>query len=73
MPGMIYPSVRAIAVGYEKELKVIYYLDRDPNEEDRENISDFTGEILADINFSEVDEECPYSNLPFSSLNHLDS
>jgi hypothetical protein len=73
--GMIYPSIRAIAVGFEGtvKLKVIYYLDREPIEEDYENISEVTSEVFADINFSEVEELCIFSNEPFSKLESLNS
>lgn len=71
--GMIYPEIRAIAVGYEgtKKLKVIYYMDREPNEDDYENISEVTTEICADIDFQEVEELCIYTDEPFSKLDNL--
>lgn len=73
--GMIYPAIRAIAVGYEgtKKLKVIYYIDREPNENDYENLSEVTGEVCSDIEFASVEEVCIYTLEPFSQLDHLDS
>lgn len=74
--GMIYPSIRAIAVGFEKnkkKLKVIYYLDREPNEEDYENISEVTSEVCADIEFEEVEEVCDFTVEPISKLESLES
>jgi hypothetical protein len=73
--GMIYPAIRAIAVGFEgtKKLKVIYYLDKEPSEEDYENISEVTTEVCADINFAEVEEVCIYTTEPFSKLDNLNS
>ena len=73
--GMIYPSIRAIAVGFEKKqrLTVIYYLDREPNEEDYESISLVTTEVCADIGFMEVEEICEFSNERFNKLNSLNS
>jgi hypothetical protein len=73
--GMIYPSIRAIAVGYEgiKKLKVIYYLDREPTEDDYENISDVVGEMCSDINFIEVEEKCISTLEPISKLDNLES
>lgn len=73
--GMIYPEIRAIAVGWEgiQKLKVIYYLDREPIEMDFENISDVTSEVIADINFSEVDEQCIFTLLPTNQLDNLNS
>lgn len=71
--GMIYPSIRAIAVGYEgtQKLKVIYYLDREPNDDDYENISEVTTEIFADINFLESEEICIFTLEPISKLDSL--
>lgn len=73
--GMIYPSVRAIAVGFDqfKKLKVIYYLDREPVEDDYESISEVTTEVIADIDFQEVEELCIYSQDPISKLDGLNS
>ncbi len=72
---MIYPAIRAIAVGFEgtKKLTVIYYLDREPNDGDYENISEVTSEVCADIDFEEVEEICQYTLDPFFKLNSLDS
>jgi hypothetical protein len=71
--GMIYPSIRSIAVGFDglKKLKIIFYLYREPNEDDYETISEVAGEVCADINFFEVEEICIYRNEPFSKLNNL--
>lgn len=71
--GMIYPEIRAIAVGYEgeKKLKVIYYLDREPNEDDYESISEVTTEVCADINFQEVEEHCIFTKEPTNKLDNL--
>ncbi len=71
--GMIYPSIRAIAVGFVgiTKLKVIYYLDREPNQDDYESISEVTTEICSDINFAEVEELCVFTNEPFSKLDNL--
>ena len=73
--GMIYPAIRAIAVGFEglKKLKIIYYLDREPNENDYENLSIVSSEVCADIDFSEVEELCIFSMEPFSKLDNLTS
>jgi hypothetical protein len=68
--GMIYPSIRAIAVGFDslKKLKVVIYLDRKEEDFDYENLSVITSEILADINFMSVEEICCFSSIKFSSL-----
>lgn len=71
--GMIYPSIRGIAVGFEglEKLKVIYYLDREPIEDDYENISEVVGEVCADIDFEEVEEICVCAKESFSKLDNL--
>jgi hypothetical protein len=71
--GNIYPSIRAIAVGYEGEekFKIIYYLDRQPNDEDFESISDVTGKVRGDINFSEVEKLCIFTSELVSKLDNL--
>jgi hypothetical protein len=71
--GMIYPSIRSIAVGFDglKKLTIIFYLDREPNDDDYETISDVAGEVCSDINFAEVEEICVCTNAPFSELDNL--
>ena len=73
--GMIYPEIRAIAVGFDglKNLKIIYYLDREPTEEDYESISEVASEICADIEFLGVEEICIYTKELFSKLDNLES
>jgi hypothetical protein len=73
--GMIYPSIRAIAVGFEgfEKLKIICYLDREPVDEDYENLSEVTSEVCADIEFKEVEEVCIYTQEPTSKLDKLTS
>lgn len=73
--GMIYAEIRAIAVGLPKrdKLKVIVYLDREPSEFDYENLSDITGEILADIpEISNIEEVCVFTKEPINTLDILD-
>ena len=72
--GMIYPSIRAIAAGFDglEKLRVIYYLDREPIEKDYENLNTVTGEICADIDFNKVEENCIYTTQPLSKLDSLD-
>jgi hypothetical protein len=66
----VYPSIRAVAYESDdlKRLKIIYYLDREPNDMDYESLSDVCGEVLADLNFEEVEEVCEYTVRPFSTL-----
>ena len=73
--GMIYPEIRAIAVGLPNttKLKVIVYLDRDPVETDYENIKEVTGEIAADIpELNEFEEVCLFSQESINKLDNLD-
>lgn len=73
--GKIYPSIRALAVGFEdtNRLKVICYLDREARDEDYENLSEVTAEVCADIDFKEVEEDCVYTIKPFYQLDNLTS
>jgi len=73
--GMVYTSIRGIAVGFEgtEKLKVIYYLDREPTEKDYDNISDVVGEVCSDIDFSEAEGVCFFSKEPISKLHNLKS
>ncbi len=71
--GIIYPSIRSIAVGFDglKKLEVIFYLDREPTQNDYELISEVTTEVCADIHFIEVKESCIFTNEPFCNLDRL--
>jgi hypothetical protein len=71
--GMIYPEIRAIAVGFEglKKLKVVFYLDREPIEIDYDSIGEVTAEVCADIEFEQVEEICKYTLSPISNLDNL--
>jgi hypothetical protein len=71
--GMVYPSIRAIAVGFYElvNLKIIFYLDREPNETDYEIISEVATEVCADINFMGVEEICVFSTEPIAKLDSL--
>jgi hypothetical protein len=72
--GEIYAEIRAIAVGFDsKKLTIICYLDRMPIEDDYENLSNISGQILADIDFETVEEKCVFSKDLLSELDSLDS
>ena len=73
--GMIYPEIRAIAIGFlnGKKIKIIMYLDKTPEEFDNENLKEITSEILSDIpEIEEFDEQCVYSNEIINKLDCLD-
>jgi len=73
--GMIYPSIRAIGVASEgvEKLKIICYLDKQPDEDDYENLGEIAGYIMGDIDFESVEEICQYTSLPLSKLDPLDT
>lgn len=73
--GKVYPSIRAIAVGFEgeKKLNIFCYIDRMIVEDDNENLSDISAEICADIDFLVTNERCIHSLEPFSHLESLTS
>ena len=59
--GTITPGMFAIAIGWQNRyLHLIAYLDREPNEDDQEAISDIAGEIIGDFPdyFLTTKEEC---------------
>ena len=76
--GEIYPAIRAVAVGFSESraLTLRVYFDREPTDDDRENMSCVLTEIFA--NTSSNDEitastdECVFSELPLSKLDPLD-
>lgn len=71
--GMIYPSIRAVFVSFhEKELlKMVVYLDTSPTQDDFENLSEITTEILADIDFENVEEICEEYKGSLSEISDL--
>lgn len=72
---MVYPSIRAIAIGFQElyVIKIVFYLDREPNEDDYEIISEVAGEVCADINFEKAEEVCIFTKESISSLDSLNS
>ena len=74
----IYPNIRAIAVSFSpaRELRIRYYLDREPQEYDRDSIGYVTTTIISNTTSSEdicdLVEECEFSALPQNKLDPLD-
>jgi hypothetical protein len=68
--GAIYPAIRAIAYEFNelKKLKIVFYLDREPNDDDYESVSDVCAEVLGDIEFQKIEEICEYTTKSFSEL-----
>ena len=73
--GEIYPDIRAIAVGFDglNKLTIKMFLDREPDENDYEELSSISGEILGDIEFRRVEELCEYNSEKPIKLLGLDS
>src|SRR5678815_1690225 len=76
--GEIYPAIRAIAVGFSESrvLTTRFYFDREPTEDDRENMSCVLTEIFANTSsndeIAESIEELVFSDLPLSKLDPID-
>ena len=74
--GMVYSSIRGVAIGFisPETLIIKCYLDREPTDFDYENLSDIAAEVLADFEFFNKSEEyCEFTLKPFSKLDSLNS
>ena len=75
--GNVQPNVRAIAMRHTNNLLILKcYLDSLPTEQDREMLSDISGEIVSDFPSDEipkVKEECIFSEHPLYELDCLDN
>lgn len=76
--GEIYPAIRAIAVGFTDSRVMTFrvYFDRDPTDEDRENMSCVLTEIFANTSnnneITGVAEEYLFSDKSIGELEVLD-
>ncbi|MCC8427259.1 hypothetical protein [Mucilaginibacter sp. UR6-11] len=72
--GNILPTFRAIAVGIKEPhtLFIKCYLDTPPRNKEYETLSDISAEIIADIDFDQVEEVCEYTTKPLSKLDSFD-
>lgn len=74
----IYPAIRAIAVGFSESraLSVRMYLDREPSQKDRENLSCILTVIFSNTSSNDditaCKEECIFSEKPLNDLDLLD-
>ncbi|PZQ17989.1 MAG: colicin [Ancylobacter novellus] len=76
--GEVYPAIRAIAVRYSPEENTLLlraYLDREPTEDDNENIAIIETNIFAMTTRAEIassQAECVHTNAPHGRLDPLD-
>jgi len=76
--GEIYPAIRAIAVGFTDSRAITFrvYFDREPTDDDRENMSCVLTEIFANtssnVEITGVTEEYLFSDKPLGQLDVLD-
>lgn len=69
--GEIYPAMRAVGFMAESLESLVIYacFDREPTEDDIENISVISTLVVADIDFKTVREECYFSKNLCGSFN----
>lgn len=70
----VYPSVRAVAFSVVSDEKLIirFYLDKQVDEDDLEVMSCVATEVIADMEFVDIEEQCVFSSLPMDDLDRLD-
>lgn len=71
--GVITPNIRMITIGWEgiNRLHILAYYDKEPTEEDVEDMNSVCAEIEADVPFEKDKVECLYSNTEFKNLKVL--
>lgn len=75
--GEIYPSIRAVAVGFDEDscLLIRYYLDREPIEMDEESLDVLASNVDAGIGqqrITRIETDCQFSGVSFGALDALD-
>lgn len=76
--GEIYNSIRAIVFKYEANNRYFllrYYLDREPNDDDFENVEIVITEFISNFKFTDFNKtkaECKHTTLPLSHLDIMD-
>ena len=68
--GRIKPNLRAVAVGWSgRELiRIKFILDKPPQKDDFDLLSEISGEVLADYPRINIEETCDYSLNPYNEL-----
>lgn len=72
--GNLSTHVRGICCDWDDNMKwfrIIYYLDVEPNDEERELQSIALTEFHCDLDFEKFYEECIYSENPYEELDKL--
>jgi hypothetical protein len=75
--GEIYPSIRAIAIGFDEDhcLLIRYYLDREPIEMDHESLDVLASNVDAGIgqqSIATIEIDCQFSSAAFGAMDVLD-
>ncbi len=67
---MIYPAIRGISISFEglQDVTLVCFLDRPPNEDDYDNLSCIVCEIVSDVEFESVKEDCVYTTQPLPQI-----
>lgn len=74
----VYPEIRMIVFQFDRKKKIFrlrYYLSREPNNDDYDNLGRVMTIFISNFKFSEFDslkEECIYSLEPISKLETFD-
>ena len=71
--GNIIPEIRLITIGWNglRLFKLRAYYDRQPTEEDIDDMNTVSGEVLSDIPFEHEETECIFNTMPRNELDIL--